>query len=58
MDQADGLRNLFTKESCKDKLIKTQSEIQRAIITGQYQRLDDLMIELEKAQVAFESTIN
>ncbi|WP_420848130.1 flagellar hook-basal body complex protein FliE [Photobacterium sanctipauli] len=38
--------------------MKTQSEIQRAIITGQYQRLDDLMIELEKAQVAFESTIN
>ncbi|MGF1683106.1 hypothetical protein [Photobacterium minamisatsumaniensis] len=55
MDQANGLRNLFSKESSKNRVISAQHKVQQAIIKGEYNDLDKLMLELEDAQSDFES---
>ncbi|MGF1703140.1 hypothetical protein L4D09_22885 [Photobacterium makurazakiensis] len=55
MDQANGLRNLFSKESSKDRVISAQHKLRQAIIRGEYNDLHKLMLELEDAQSDFES---
>ncbi|OQQ09662.1 hypothetical protein BK411_03695 [Vibrio splendidus] len=56
VDQADGLRCLFKRKVCLDKVKTTQIDLRQAIISGKDRDVFTLMVLLEQAQKELEET--
>ena len=56
VDQADGLRCLFKRQVCLDKVKTTQIDLRRSIIAGKDKDAFTLMVLLEQAQKELEET--
>ncbi|MDF2155765.1 hypothetical protein [Vibrio sp. CAU 1672] len=56
LDQADGLRCLFKRKVCLDKVRTIQVDLRQAIIAGKDKDACALMVLLEKAQKELEET--
>ncbi|GAL02804.1 hypothetical protein ACFFLZ_05860 [Photobacterium aphoticum] len=58
MDQAESLREIFEKQASKKRLEDCQEQVRQAIRTGDNTDLDMLMMQLERAHIEFEETLN
>ena len=58
MDQAESLREIFEKQASIKRLEHCQAQVREAIRTGDNGDLDNLMVQLEQAQIEFEEIVN